>query len=337
MYSTRFLTAIFLTGGCLWVSCTKKSGSDQSLVTAIQSKLYADDSTKAANIKVDAKNGVVTLSGDVPSSDVELEAMKVANATPGVSSVSDQLKVNGAMAAAAPAANPTTAANTSPAPASGSYPPVSQAPTPAPAPVAPPPAPAPQSADSSPAPVDKSPAPAAPRVREASSLTVPAGSRLQVRMIDGIDSKKNSVGQTFNGTLDAPLVHGNRVVVPAGAPVTVTLSDVSSAGRVKGRSELQVRATSLTAGGRNYLVASDVYDQSGAAKGKQTAVRSGIGAAAGALIGGLAGGGKGAAIGAGAGGGAGLGYQFFTHGAQVKIPSESVLTFRLAEPLTVRR
>ncbi len=335
MDRTRLLIATFTIGSCLWVSCTKKSASDQSLVAAIQSKLYADDSTKSANIKVDAKNGVVTLSGDVPSSDVELEAMKVANATPGVSSVSDQLKVNAA-AATAPPANPTTAANTSQPPASGSYPPVSPAPAPAPVAAAPPPQPKRQLEDSSSAVADNGSAPA-PRVREASSLTVPAGSRLQVRMIDAIDSKKNSVGQTFNGTLEAPLVHGNRVVVPAGAPVTVALSDVSSAGRVKGRSELQVRVTGLTAGGRNYEIASDVYDQTGAAKGKQTAVRSGIGAAAGALIGGLAGGEKGAAIGAGAGGGAGLGYQFFTHGAQVKIPSESVLTFKLAEPLTVRR
>ncbi len=168
-------------------------------------------------------------------------------------------------------------------------------------------------------------------------MTVPAGTRLQVRTIDAIDSRKNSVGQTFNGTLDAPLVVGDRVVVPAGAPVTITLANARSAGRIRGSSELAVRVTSLTANGRTYDVDSDVYDEVGKGKGKQTAVRSGIGAAAGALIGGLAGGGKGAAIGAGAGAGAGVGYQFFTHGSQVKIPSESVLTFRLASPLRVRR
>jgi hypothetical protein len=168
-------------------------------------------------------------------------------------------------------------------------------------------------------------------------LTVPAGGRLQVRMIDGIDSGKNTVGQTFNGTLDAPLVHGSRVVVPAGAPAVVLLTNASSAGRIKGSSELQVRVVSLTVGGREYKVDSDVYEEAGKGKGKQTAIRTGIGAAAGALIGGLAGGGKGAAIGAGAGGGAGLGYQFFTHGSQVKIPSESVVAFRLASPLSIRR
>jgi hypothetical protein len=288
--------------GCLAVSCAKKTVDDQTLTTAIQSKLYADDSTKSANIKVDVKNGVVTLSGDVPSSDVELEAMKVANGTPGIGSVNDQMKVN-------------TAAATQPA-APTPPPPAAATPTPTPA----------DTAATSP------PPPAEPR-----TLTVPAGERLQVRMTDAIDSRKNSVGQTFNGALDAPLVHGNRVVVPAGAPVVVLLTNASSAGRIRGSSNLQVRVTSITVGGRQYDVSSDVYEEAGKGKGKQTAVRSGIGAAAGALIGGLAGGGKGAAIGAGAGGGAGLGYQFFTHGSQVKIPSESVVTFRLAAPLSVRR
>ena len=33
----------------------------------------------------------------------------------------------------------------------------------------------------------------------------------------------------------------------------------------------------------------------------------------------------------------GFGYQFFTHGDTVKIPSETVLTFRLAAPLSIRR
>ena len=322
MYRTRLVLTGIGVAGLLFVSCTKKSADDQSLTSAIQSRLYADDSTKAANIKVDVKSGVVTLSGDVPSSDVELEAMKVANGTPGISSVSDQMKVNTA-AASTPAPTDTTA----------SQPPAGQtaAATAPPPPTTPAPPAAPETASSD------AVASAPPRPREPAMITVPAGERLQVRMTDAIDSRTNSVGQTFRGSLDAPLVHGSRVVVPAGAPVTVLLTNASSAGRIKGSSELQVRVTSLTAGSRTYDVSSDVYDQAGKAKGKQTAVRSGIGAAAGALIGGLAGGGKGAAIGAGAGGGAGLGYQFFTHGNQVKIPSESVITFRLAAPLTVRR
>ena len=312
--------------GCLTVGCTKRTASDQALKTDIQSKLYADNTTKAANISVDVKNGAVTLSGDVPSSDVELEAMKVANSTAGVAGVNDQMKVNSA-AATNPAPN-TDTAQPAPMPAPASQP----TPTPPPAvqraPATPAPEPAPAAADGT---------PATPVRREPVTVTIPAGTRLQVRMVDGIDSKVNSAGQTFQATLDSPLTHGSRVAVPAGAPVTILLGNVTSAGRIKGRSGLEVRATALNAGGRTYQLSTDVYDQAGSARGKQTAIRTGIGAAAGALIGGLAGGGKGAAIGSAAGGGAGIGYQVFTHGQQVKIPSETVLTFRLEAPLSIRR
>ncbi len=330
------ILGILAAAGYLSVSCAKKTVSDQSLLTDIQSKLYADDSTRAANIKVDVKNGVATLSGEVPSSDVELEAMKVANATSGIASVNDQMKVNAAAAPTQPtrdqlASNPSSAAppksNPAPTPSAGSYPATSTTDS-APATM---PAPAPESS-----PVQAPPT-SDERRREPAPLTVPAGERLQVRMIDGVDSRTNSAGQTFRASLDAPLVSGNRVVVAAGAPVTVALINSSSAGRIKGTSSLEVRAVDLSAGGRSYPLSTNVYDETGKSKGKQSAVRTGIGAAAGALIGGLAGGGKGAAIGAGAGGGAGLGYQLFTHGSQVKIPSESVLSFRLSAPLTVRR
>jgi hypothetical protein len=110
---------------------------------------------------------------------------------------------------------------------------------------------------------------------------------------------------------------------------------VQGAGRIKGNSTLSLRPTSLEYSGRNYPINSSVYAEEGKARGKNTAVKTGIGAAAGALIGGLAGGGKGAAIGAGAGGGAGFGWNALSHGQQVKIPAESVLSFRLQAPLTV--
>src|SRR5581483_10208245 len=93
------LAAASLTGGC-----AKKSASDQSLAAAVQAKLNADDATKAvaSGIKVDAKDGVVTLSGDVPRSDVELAALRGAKAAQGGSRVAAQMEV-GAATATAPA------------------------------------------------------------------------------------------------------------------------------------------------------------------------------------------------------------------------------------------
>jgi hypothetical protein len=61
----------------------------------------------------------------------------------------------------------------------------------------------------------------------------------------------------------------------------------------------------------------------------------GGGAGVGALIGGLAGGGKGAAIGAIAGAGAGTAGAAFTGNRDIVLPAESMLSFKLTEPLTL--
>ena len=66
-----------------------------------------------------------------------------------------------------------------------------------------------------------------------------------------------------------------------------------------------------------------------------TAKYVGGGAAVGAVLGALLGGGKGAAIGALAGGGAGAGAQVLT-GKKKGIPAETQLSYKLAQPLTLR-
>jgi outer membrane lipoprotein SlyB len=75
--------------------------------------------------------------------------------------------------------------------------------------------------------------------------------------------------------------------------------------------------------------------KSGVGANRRTAEYTGGGAALGAIIGAIAGGGKGAAIGAGAGAGAGALTQVLTKGQAIKVPAESVLTFKLDKPLKV--
>ena len=311
--------------GALTVGCSNKAiNNDDSLKTDIQAKLYADPVTKGGNVGVDVKDGVVTLTGDVPSSDIELAAMKIANGTAGVRSVSDQMKINGTFAqnqppdAAANLTKNTQASNG--APSAATPPPITAAPAPV--------------REHAAEPVRR-PAQSVQGEEEPSTATVAAGERLSVRTTEMIDSGKATEGQRYRASLDAPLTSRGRVIVPAGAPVTLEVVNVQGAGRIKGNSALSLRPTSLEYGGRNYPINSSVYAEEGKARGKNTAVKTGIGAAAGALIGGLAGGGKGAAIGAGAGGGAGFGWNALSHGQQVKIPAESVLSFRLQAPLTV--
>ena len=71
----------------------------------------------------------------------------------------------------------------------------------------------------------------------------------------------------------------------------------------------------------------------GVGANRRTGEYAGTGAVVGAIIGAIAGGGKGAAIGAGAGAGAGIGVETLTRGKSIKIPAESILSFRLEAPL----
>jgi hypothetical protein len=158
---------------------------------------------------------------------------------------------------------------------------------------------------------------------------------MTIRMIDGVDSSVNHTGDTFHASLDEPLVTEDQVVVPKGADVYVRLAQAASAGHMTGRSELRLELTNIEFQGKSYPLVSSTYEQAGSSRGKRTAATVGGGAALGAIIGAIAGGGKGAAIGAGVGGGGGAVYQGMTKGQQIRIPSETRLTFRLEQPLSV--
>jgi len=189
------------------------------------------------------------------------------------------------------------------------------------------PAPAP-----SPAPVVKAPA-ASSRTTAAdmsgADVLVPAGTHLVVRMIDD----RNSVGDSFQASLEDPLIVNSTQVAAKGTTVYGKLEQIKSAGRIQGRSELRLVLTGIVLNGATHNIVTGEYDVQGSSRGQQTAKRAGIGAVAGGIIGAIAGGGKGAAIGAGVGAGAGTAIQVMTHGQQVHVPSETVLNFTLEQPV----
>ena len=193
-------------------------------------------------------------------------------------------------------------------------------------------APAPAAAAAAPAPA---PAPPAAGVGPGGEVTVPAGQSLLIRMIDGVDSAKNHVGDIFHASLETDLTIGNTIVARKGTDVYGRLAESQKSGTFTGKSELQLELTRLVIDGKDYPVVSSDYTLQGKGQGASTAKKVGGIAAAGAIIGAIAGGGKGAAIGAATGGAAGAGVQVLTKGAQVKVPSETVLEFRLQQPVTV--
>jgi hypothetical protein len=193
---------------------------------------------------------------------------------------------------------------------------------------APPPVAAPAMAPAAPPPGGASAAPDG-------TVTIPAGQSLLVRMIDGVDSAKNHVGDVFHASLETDLYVGNSMVARKGTDIYGRLAEAKEAGHFSGSSELQLELTRIVIDGKDYPVVSSDYTLQGKGRGSNTAKKVGGGAVAGAIIGAIAGGGKGAAIGAGAGSAAGAGVQVLTKGQQVKVPSETLLEFRLQQPATV--
>lgn len=338
MHRLRFIFTGLVLATLLVVGCNKPT--DDVVATSIKAKLYSEPLLKSSSVDVVAKDGIVTLTGQVPDDAARLAAQHIAATTPGVKTVVDQTTM-------APPA--TTAANFAPTPPAKPARPPKPPRTPSkPAPPAPAPAPAPAPvpapvSDPSPGPLhdpapEKPSAPAPPPPPpppQPVMVTIPEGTIVTVRTIDSIDSSVARPGQAFRGSLDAPIVVGDSVLIPRGLSVNLKVVDASSAGKFKGRSELTVSLDSFTYQGRTYQIASSDVQEKGGSRGKRSAEVIGGGAVLGAIIGGLAGGGKGAAIGAGAGAAGGTAVQALTHGQQVKIPSETRLDFTLHDPVNV--
>jgi hypothetical protein len=166
-------------------------------------------------------------------------------------------------------------------------------------------------------------------------ITVPAGTRILIRTVDPIDSSKQKAGFRFTANLETNLQYDNVVVARRGTPVYGVLATASSAGKMKGSSELGLELTDIVINGTSYPLMTSTYEIEGKGEGSNTAKKVLGGAGLGALIGGLAGGGKGAGIGVLAGAGAGTAVAATKKGQQLSIPSESLLEFRLEQPVTL--
>ena len=165
------------------------------------------------------------------------------------------------------------------------------------------------------------------------------GTEIAVRTEETIDSSKAAEGQTFPAevTKDVLDPDGN-VVIPSGANAQIVIRSATKGGKIKGSSDLVLDLASVAVNGQQYALSTENLEQKGHAGvgvNRRTGEFTGGGAAIGAIIGAIAGGGKGAAIGAGSGAAAGAVTQIVTKGA-IKVPVETVLTFKLDEPLRVR-
>ena len=165
--------------------------------------------------------------------------------------------------------------------------------------------------------------------------TIPAGTRIAVRLENTVSSESSRVEDPVSATLTSPVMIDGARVLPAGSVLRGDVVSVQRSGRVKGRASLGLRFDTLTARGHSYPVVARVSRVAPATKADD-AKKIGIPAAAGAAIGAIVGGGKGAAIGAAAGGGAGTAVVLSTPGKPVTLARGRVLTLSLARSVDVR-
>ena len=171
------------------------------------------------------------------------------------------------------------------------------------------------------------------------TFEVARGSEISVRLEETIDSGHAAEGQTYPAEVTRDVRDGvGNVVIPRGANAVVAIRSESKGGHFHGASHLVLDLASVSIEGRQYALRTRAIEErgrDGVGANKRTAEFAGGGAAVGAIIGAIAGHGKGAAIGAGSGAGAGALTEILTKGGSIRVPVETVLTFRLSAPLDV--
>jgi hypothetical protein len=161
--------------------------------------------------------------------------------------------------------------------------------------------------------------------------TIDAGTTINVRTTETI-SADDSDGRIFSGVVDQNVLNrSGAVAIPRGSDVELVVNEVEGG-------DVALDLNAIVINNRRFTLVTDsstleAEDREGIGINKRTGKYVGGGAAIGAIIGAIAGGGKGAAIGAGVGAAAGAGTQVLTRGRSVEVPAETLLTFRLQQPL----
>jgi hypothetical protein len=315
--------------------------TDAQLAGDVQTRISSDPSLTGRQISINADKGVVTLSGSVNSDAEVTSALNDAQQAQGVKQVVSRLAVQTASAAPAPEpeqeqpaprrSSPSRATTThvrsrhSLPSSSGSYTNSQGTSTTTTASNS-----SDIGASSSAANTYTPPPPPPPQ-----KVTVPAGTVLQVRTVEGLSSETNHETDPWHGTLNSDITVDDQTVIPAGAEVEGRVMEAHAATHYSGGASLVLGLEKVSFNGKTYQLATDTWERKGATRGKNTAEKVGGGAAVGAILGGIFGGGKGAAIGATAGAGAGGAANTVTKGQRVDLRPETLVSFKLQNPISV--
>ncbi len=164
---------------------------------------------------------------------------------------------------------------------------------------------------------------------------LPAGTILQVRLDQQLDTARNRAGDIFTATLDQPVLEAGKETIPKGTQFKGHVTSARPSGRLRGRGHLTVTLDSFALNGQTYPVQTSYTTRVSGAHKKRNLALIGGGGGVGAVVGAIAGGGSGAAIGAAAGAGAGTAGAALTGRRQVVLPAEAVVRFTLKKPVQI--
>lgn len=333
---------------------SQQQRTDEQIANDINTKLTASSTLRPLGLSVWVHGGTATLSGTIPNQAARQQAQELVQSVPGVIAVDDKLVVG---------ASPANTQAGQTGPANSPQPPEANPQGTPPPPGPPPPPPTAEELRNSPPPsVDTSPENEAPQESEDQQgpsnlaplpsngdqesasqpanqplVTVPAGTPLYVMMQQTVDSKHTQPGSPFRAIVAQNVMLPNgAVAIPRGAYVEGTVIDARPSGQLKGRPQLALQLFHLNVAEEHYPLATSTWASAGPGKGGQTAGTVVGTTAFGAAVGGIVGGGPTALLGAALGGLGGLGISALSPGAHLLVPAESIITFRLHAPLTVR-
>ena len=167
------------------------------------------------------------------------------------------------------------------------------------------------------------------------TVTLPVGTVINVRLIQGLDTKHTVTGGSFDATVANDVIAGHSIAIPRGATVQGTIVKVEAAGALKGKGEISLQLTGVTMGGEHFALTTDTWERGTHDKSVRSVDKVVGGGVIGALVGAAVGGGPGAAVGAVVGGGIGAASAASTPTGQIWLAPETVLTFHLTQEVAV--
>ncbi len=159
------------------------------------------------------------------------------------------------------------------------------------------------------------------------TLTIPGGTRLVIRMVDSVDSKRHKAGHKFRGQLEGAIVIDGVTAAPRGTFLYGVVIASQQSGRAVGSSSLAMEFTDIMIDDQLFPIATNALGAQTGNEGGKTVGRTARGAAIGGIIGGSSGAKKGAKIGVTA--------SILTSGSSVNVPAGTLLETTLRVPLNL--